>query len=99
MRSARTLWRSRRCPTRRVQDTRSRSSSSKRHPTGTCSTSRTRRMDPTSDPRGLAVLSQTPMVRTWASWGEAAPLHNNFAELVHVDLGGRTLGLTNVHLD
>jgi maltose 6'-phosphate phosphatase len=54
-------------------------------------------------PEGLALLSHFPLRDIWTNWGRGSTTHNNWAARVAIEvpgqMSGRTLGITNVHLD
>jgi maltose 6'-phosphate phosphatase len=50
-------------------------------------------------PEGLALLSRHSLGPVWTSWADGAATHNSFAVKVDVEIGGASVGFTNVHLD
>src|SRR5262245_39550901 len=50
-------------------------------------------------PEGLAVLSRLPLGTVWTSWADGVTTDNNFAAKLHAEIGGTSVGFTNVHLD
>lgn len=50
-------------------------------------------------PEGLGLLSRYPLGPLRASWADGVAIHNSFAMKVLIEIGGTSVGITNVHLD